>query len=116
MVTLVVQPVGINQYNELVGALPSVETTIISYTVPAGKNFYIINFSGKGTAKATFSLKVNGSVQSKKDMDVSDRNPIGEFSHAFGLKTSVGDLILVTVTNTSSVLGNYQANLHGGLQ
>lgn len=116
MATLIILPTGINQYGTTTGALPSIETTIVSYVVPATKIFYIVGASGNGTAKGYFRLKVNGATQAQREMDVSDRNVEFDFSDMWGLKTVAGDVVTITIVNTSSVSGDYTANLHGGFQ
>lgn len=116
MATLIVLPTGINQAGSLAAVAPAIETNLISYTVPAGKNFYIVNVSGNGTAKAYFRLRVNGTLQAQREMDVSDRNIDMNFSDSFGLKTVAGDLVVVSVYNLSTVAGDYTANMSGGFQ
>ncbi len=49
-----------NTYAEVTLVPPSSLTTVASYTVPAGKSFYIQGFVAGGTANAWFKLQING--------------------------------------------------------
>jgi len=69
------------EYNNATLVPTSSETTIVSYTVPAGKKFYFIGYNACGNTNATYKLYVDGNIYFVSRSSVANLNVEKHYSH-----------------------------------
>ena len=94
------------------GAVPqSVETTLVSYTVPAGKTFRVTAITGSGEANGVFKLYVD-SVR-KLTLRNSAAAPNVQRTYRNPLEVSEGKTVAFKVTHTRPQVQEFNATLEG---
>ena len=88
-----------------------VETTLISYTVPAVTKFHVLLASCSGEADGVFTFKKNGAPMGRKRNSWSNRNV--EFEFLYGLKMNAGDVIEVSVLHNNDASCQFDGNFYG---
>ena len=94
-------------------SLASGTTTVVTYTVPAGKVFYLLDAKGAGEVDANLRLEVNSSTISLRKLSWTNRN--ADFQYSGGLKLSAGDIIDVTVTHSGASSCDFNGSIYGEL-
>lgn len=103
-----------NVYNEILAVAPSIETTVVSYTVPVAKyvKLYFIDVTGDNVA--TFYVKKNGVVIRMRRSwwaQGSDTQIPFSLGPNDGLIFNAGDIISMTVIHTRPDPGAFQGAL-----
>lgn len=92
------------------------ETTVVSYTVPAGRTFDITGFTGWGDWDAEFLLKVDINVVGGGRSSPSDRMIVVPYGVAT-ITATAGQVVSVTaITNQADATQMMKANLLGSLR
>lgn len=106
-----VQTVNV-RYNEVASVSVGIETTINTYTAPAGKLCYLLSILNSGQNIGQFAIYNNGVLFDKQYLSYTEFNATFDYktgaSSVPGLVVPSGSTILVTATNSgnSSVLYN----------
>lgn len=88
-------------------------TTVVTYTVPAGKTFYLLDAKGAGEEDANLRLQINSSTISLRKLSWTNRNV--DFQYSGGLKLSAGDIIDLTVTHSGAASCDFNGSIYGEL-
>ena len=94
-------------------SLASGTTTVATYTVPAGKTFYLLDAKGAGEVDADLRLEVNSSTIALRKLSWTNRN--ADFQYSGGLKLSAGDIIDLTVTHSGAGSCDFNGSIYGEL-
>lgn len=100
--------VSIN-YAEISAVPASIETTIISFTVPATNIWKLKRVFFDGGNIAEYKLKINAAVKHKESTYYTRYN--GEFNYESGLSLSAGDVITLTVIHARPYAANFNCSL-----
>lgn len=101
---------NIYSFNNITAVPMGVETSIISYIVPNGKNANLIFSEMSGTNVATFNLYLGASLINKKRTFFGDLNNTMEFKNK-GFYLTSGQVITLKVIHTRPDTGEFEANL-----
>lgn len=101
-------------------AVPSGATvTIVSYTVPVAKKFFLQRVEYGGNNVATYELLIDGAVQQRErtwfNGPLSDEMNFSS-SPREGLEIASGKIVLVRVENFRPSVGDFEARIHGSLE
>lgn len=108
----------LNEFDEVLAVNTNTLTTIVSYSVPVGKNLFLSRVESSGTNVATFSVLVGASTIAKKSSYFGGQlNVDFEFYaiNAFGLKVTSGQIVYVKVTHERPSQGDFSARISGVL-
>jgi len=107
--------VPVLEYGEVSSVAMSAETTLLTYTVPLGTDFFLHRVEVSGTNLAEYKVKVNSSTKSKKRTWWTQFNETFEFTGSVskGVKLVAGDIVTITALHSSVNLGNFNASLQG---
>lgn len=110
----IVQKQPVNEYAEVANIVSEVETTVVSYTVPAGKTLNIQGFLGTGTATGRFKLFLDSTVRGILRSSAAERSP--SITYVNGV-IQAAEGVVVTVKAYHEELANqtFQCNLFGYL-
>lgn len=111
-----VQP-SVVEFNEAL-SVPSLGTeTLLSYTVPAGKNFFFRSAKVSGSNYAVYSLKIDGVLKEKcrTHSSLDDRFTFDTAAAKDGVMVAAGKLIEVLVFNFRPWPGDFECTLYGKL-
>lgn len=100
---------AVNVYNEAAAVAASIETLVVSYTVPLGKKLRVNGAHGAGIVDTLFAVKKNTDYQSKKRNSWCERNV--NFNLLFD--AVAGDTVSVYATHGNLVPQNFEANIFG---
>ena len=105
---------AVNVFNEEATVLPSTETTIVTYVVPASKILKIVGISGTGAPAARFTLTVGGTAEAIVRMSSATR--VGNINFDSGpISVTAGTTVLITGFHEASSSQPLAANLFGFL-
>ena len=104
---------ALNIYGESLSVAAAANATVVSYTVPASKEFILKRVDFSSTVKSEYVVEVNSATISKKRIYCTTFN--GEFIFE-NLTYSAGDVISLIATNKAPLAGNINANLQGNLK
>lgn len=107
--------IPVNVYNDISSVPPSVETTVLTYTVPLTKTLSILGIYGWGNYDGEFTVRVNGVQVGGGWSSPSDRTLFVDFSSA-PVGASAVQVVTVNVTQYGTSSYDFQANLLGGLK
>lgn len=102
----------INTYAEVSSVASATLTTIVSYTVPIGKIFYLNLAELSGSNIAEVFVTVNNVTIAKKRTYFTDYN--AEFLF-FGNAQAAGDVVAVKIEHNRALVGDFEARIIGGL-
>jgi len=89
----------VNTFNQPVAAIPvSTPTTVVTYTVPAGKTFNVLGAVGSGAADGLFTLYINSTKVAKAGSSFQGRAVFFNFVEV-GLPAVAGDVVRLEVEN-----------------
>lgn len=116
---LVVRPLpttpsnSILEFNTNNSIADSVETILVSYTVPAGKTFYFTGLVTQGDVPAVYRVYIGGSC--KMSFRSTSSNPcITQSFHMPAFSASASSVITIKVTHyISGVTGGFEGTLLG---
>lgn len=107
----------INIFVETTAIASGSETTLVSYTVPALKNFFLALVNVNGTNIATYNIYKNGTKVAKAVTFFGVLNSTVNFAGAaYGLKFVAADLLEVKVIHNRPSAGDFDARVNGVLQ
>jgi len=107
------------QFNEVASVATSALTSILTYTVPAGKEFKFMYAEAGGTNISDYRVKVNGTRISRKrtylngDMWVPFDFRIGDSS---GKILVAGDVLIIETIHDRPDPGDFEARMFGILE
>lgn len=101
-----------NTYDDVTLVPTSVETTIVSYTVPVGYTFYFIGLNTSGNANAIFRLYVDGSIVLAARNSVANLTVSLNYSQS-PIKVSAGDTIAIKVIHSVSASCDFEGTILG---
>ena len=103
------------QYSEVIGVAAAIETTIITYTVPVAKTFYLHNITVSGSNIGEYKVKINGTTKNKKRTWWTKFNEDFNFlaSPNQGLSLTAGQTVQVTILHNSSSVGDFNSSIQG---
>jgi hypothetical protein len=102
---------GINIYGEVVAPF-NTETTIISYTVPAGPSFKITAVEVWGDYFAEYFVRINGTQKSGTNVSAAERSKSLEFETG-PVVALAGQVITISVQHQAMGNVKFHANLMG---
>ena len=88
------------------------EVTIVSYTVPAGKTFYLTGWQGTGTADGCFRLYRNSTQLKLKRNSAADRDVEGNYQN-HPVEFVAGDQVKITVEHRKTTTQIFDGALMG---
>jgi len=88
-------------------------TTLVSYTVPDGKVFYLDHIEASGESYGKFTAKINGSLNKVKRSSWGDGFNV-EFNYN-SFKVTAGQVILLEVNNCGEDTAPYEGTIEGRL-
>lgn len=98
-------------YAEILSVPNSVETDILTYTVPTGKSALLSLIDASGTNIAEYTVYVNGNpISKRRTMFGSDLNCTLSFANDGFILTS-NDVVVVKVMHIRPYLGTFNTNL-----
>lgn len=117
---LVIRPIHSPYPGTSIGSLGSVtlvtsnsETTVTSYTVPAGKTFYFLGFMAQGDIHAIYRIyhESNGKMSGRSSVAV----PTVQVSFPYAIFTAAeGETVSLKTTHSASGLsGNFEGTVFG---
>jgi hypothetical protein len=106
-VEFAVSGVPFNTYGESLNVAGFGTSTIINYTVPAGKKMVLGSISASGENRAVYTVEVNNSTQAKKRSYFTEYNV---FFDAFKIELIAGDNLKVIVENRTNSVADFNAN------
>lgn len=103
-----------NEFGEDAAVVSSTETTLASYTVPAGKTAHIQGFYGNGSASGRYKLKVDGTVKAVSRSSAASRNASAFFGWGT-IEAAAGAVVIVTGFHEEVANQVMDANVFGFL-
>lgn len=103
-----------NQFGEDTAVVSVTETTIASYTVPAGKTANIEGFLVNGSATGRYKLKVDGVVKAVARTSAADRTVNPSFGNGV-ITATAGLVVIVTGFHEEVANQTMDANVFGYL-
>lgn len=103
-----------NEYNEDLAVVDSLETDIVTYTVPALATAQIFGLSATGSADWFFKLKINGTTVYSGRTQWTQRN-LQQLYNNGEITASAGDVIKITVKHLELLNQSFYASLFGVL-
>lgn len=102
-------------YGEIFSIAAAIESTVLTYTVPALKSFYMHRIETSGDNVAIYKVKINGADKFKKRTWWTKFNETFDFTcfPKKGIKVVAGDSITITVLHDSSMVGDFNASIQG---
>lgn len=107
-------------FSEVAGIATGAFSTILSYTVPAGKTLYLNKILVSGNNISSFDLEFDAVTNARKRLTYTVFNETFDYSlngNIGGYKITTGTIVSVIATNLSqSGLADFNATLQGVLQ
>lgn len=106
----------ISLYNEVTSVAAGVLTTILIYTVPAGKSFYLIRVEVSGTNIAEYTVQFNSGINSKKRTFYGNLNELFDYwtgGNIGGFPLVSGTALKVTTKHNRPFVGDFNARIQG---
>lgn len=102
-------------YSEAQGISSGTEASVLSYTVPSGKAFYLQRINVAGDNRAEYKVKVNGQTMDRKFTSLLQFNETFDFHSGTqaGLLFSAGTTISVTAKHSNTGTGVFNVRLQG---
>lgn len=101
---------SINEYDTASAVAKYTPTTIVSYTVPAGKTFYFKGVEASGENRAKYDVLIGESVEATK----RTYQPVFNAEFLFyNHKVTEGTVILVRVEHSRPDAGYFEARISG---
>lgn len=99
-----------NIYNEVASVAASTLTTVVTYTVPVGKTFFLKHVEASGENRATFTIEINATVERKRQT----YQPIFNTDFLFyNLKLEAGDVVALRVFHTRGTSADFSGSILG---
>lgn len=107
----------ISTYGEELAVASNSTVTVVSYTVPSAKTFYLKRIDGTGENIGVYVTSANSSVIGKRRTCYTEYNVEFEYDTGpyDGLKFVAGDVIEMDVTNEGSSAAEFNGTIYGRL-
>lgn len=107
----------INTFSSISSLGSAATSTLVSYTVPVGKKFYLEIAEVSGENRASYSVLIDSSVVAKKRTYFTKYNTDFSFDsdQAGGLKAVAGEVVKIDVTNNGDEVGDFDGRIMGVL-
>lgn len=115
-VTPVAQGDAISSYNEVTSVASGILTTILTYTVPIGKTFYLNRADISGTNISEYTIQLNSVVNNKKRTFYGNLNENFDYTmggNENGFPIVTGTIVTITTMHNRPSLGDFNARLQG---
>ncbi len=113
---------GMNDVKELTpihGTITSLakntETTVVTYTVPTAKEFYIQSVLASGKAGGNFKFYINGVYKMGGETTVYNKESKNIFGGVVGVKCVAGDVLNLTVSHKEDNIQDFEGTIAGFL-
>lgn len=103
-------------HNTKTSVIAGVETTLVDYTVPTGKSFFVQSWVASGKADGEYRLFINGEPKGYGRTSSAERNNKNVFGGAVGIKCVANDYIQLTVTHWETSSQDYEGTINGFLE
>jgi hypothetical protein len=103
-------------YHKRSSVIAATETTIVDYTVPTGKAFFVQSVLASGRADGEYKFYINGEQKLYNRTSSATRDGGRTFGGPVGIKCVVGDYLQITVTHWESASQEYEGTIAGFLQ
>lgn len=103
----------INKFDNVVSVASATSTTIVTYTVPAGKKFSLELVEVSGTNVADYTVEIDSAIEAKKRTWWTEFNTEFEFKKFVVAATKV---INIKVIHDRSEVGDFDARILGLLE
>jgi len=100
-------------YDEVLAVAANVLTSITSYVVPVGKDFYAQGFVAGGTANAWFKLDVDGTVILSARSTTAQQTVTPSFLGATPLAVAGQTVTLRVIHNTVGITPDFEGSILG---
>lgn len=102
-------------YSEASAVASAIETTVLTYTVPVSKEFFIHRIEASGTNKADYKIKINGITTARAYSYFTLLTHIFDFTAGpkKGYMIVAGDVVTVTVIHSRPYVGDFSVRLQG---
>lgn len=101
-------------YNEVTSVASATQTTVLSYTVPVGKDAFIQKICFSGTNIAEYEVLVNATTQDKKRTyfgNSLDGTFVFDSSNTEGYPLQTGDVVEIKVLHNRPNVGDFNCRL-----
>lgn len=102
-------------FNEVTSIAVGIETTIGTYTAPAGKVSYLLNIYGSGENRAQFNAYINGVFFDRQYTNVTQLSSVLDYKSGVtstpGYVFTVGDVLTIRVVNAGTSSANYNSRI-----
>ena len=85
-----------SEHDSVSGVMEDVETTVVSYVVPAGQTALLLGATGSGDASAEWWIKVDSTIVEYNRTSTSDRNLKVNYNSG-SISVAAGSTITLTV-------------------
>lgn len=113
---IVIQPTGtvMSQFSTVTGVATSATVTILTYTVPASTETYLLRIEASGTNIATYDILIDGQPWARTRTYFS--GPFVAVLHigsspSDAIPLNAGQVVDIQVTNFRPTSGNFEARL-----
>ncbi len=101
-----------NVFGSISSVASSTLTDVVTYTVPAGKTFFLLHIEVSGDNIAEYTVDIGGSTEAFKRTYFTHFNEDFEFK---GVEVSESTTIRVKVEHNRTPLGSFEARIVGNL-
>lgn len=106
-----------NIYSEVSAIASGIETTVLTYTVPAARSFFLDRIHVEGENISDYKVKVNGSVIGRRKTYFTNYAHDFDFGvdvpESSGLELAGGDVLLVTATHNRPGTSDFWSRAQG---
>lgn len=102
----------VNTYNEITSIAASTTTSLVTYTVPVNTTAILSRIQVSGSNIATYEVLVDAAKQAKKRTYFGGSlNEVFEFGNIGGLSLTAGQVVLVRVTHSRPMVGDFEGRI-----
>ena len=106
--------ISINEYNEISSVASGITTTVVTYTVPVGKQNVLERISVSGENIALYIVLINGvTIDTQRTYFGGNLNVQFEFMSSINAGTvlNAGDIVSVTVLHNRPSVANFEGRI-----
>jgi len=105
-------------YNPVTGIIGSIESPILTYTVPTNRIFFLKFIDVSGTVPGVYTVKINGTALARRRAYYTNYSDQFRFDveNSSSLKLVGGDILVVTIFHKDAVGQDFNATIYGKLE
>lgn len=110
------QGTAISNYSEVTSVASGVLTTVLTYTVPVGKSFYLNRVEFSGTNISEYTIRFNSVINDKKRTFFGNLNEIFDYTmggNENGFQLVAGTIVIITTKHGRPFVGDFNARIQG---